>query len=94
MSSLTLSGNKLTSLDGTGMSSLTTLYVDNNSFTTFSGTGFSALTTLYITGNTLLTSFTNSAAMTSLTRLDIYGCSSLSSLTFSNGALNTISLAS
>ena len=62
-------GNKLTSVDVTGLSSLVSLGLSNNLLTTFDGTGLTNLVSLYLTKN-LLTSF-NSTGLTNLVELDL-----------------------
>ena len=64
---LSLSNNKLTSFNGTGLSALNTLTLTNNQLTSFNGTGLSALNTLDLSSNQL-TSF-NGAGLTTLTEL-------------------------
>jgi hypothetical protein len=61
---LKLNNNKLTSFDGTGLTSLIDLRLNSNSLTSFDGTGLTSVTNLYLDNNSL-TSF-NGTGLTSL----------------------------
>ena len=68
---LNLQNNRITTFNGTTLSSLTYLNLYGNRLTTFNGSGMSSLTSLNLYGN-LLTSF-NGSTLSSLTSLDLYG---------------------
>ena len=68
---LNLQNNRITTFNGTTLSSLTYLNLYGNRLTTFAGTGLTNLTYLNLYGN-LLTSF-NGSTLSSLTSLDLYG---------------------
>ena len=55
LSGLKGGNNQITTFDGTGLSSLTTLFLSNNQLTEFNGTGLSGLTNLSLTNNPLTT---------------------------------------
>ena len=80
---LKLNNNKLTSFDGTGLTSLGDLRLNSNSLTSFDGTGLTSLIYLYIDSNSL-TSF-DGAALTSVSILSLQG----NSLTSFNGSALT-----
>ena len=66
---LTLSSCNITSFSGTGLTSLTGLYLGDNQLTSFDGTGLTSLTELNL-GNNQLTSF-DGTDLTSLTFLNL-----------------------
>jgi Leucine-rich repeat (LRR) protein len=68
--------NQITSFDGTGLSSLTTLVLDNNQLTSFDGTELTSLTYLKIDNN-------------QITSFDGNGLSSLTGLTFQSNLLTS-----
>ena len=92
---LYLGSQRITSFNGTGLSSLITLELNDNQLTSFYGTGLSSLTRLVLESN-LLTSFDGNG-LTSLTQLalqnnlitsfDGTGLSSLNSLYLGNNLL-------
>jgi len=73
---LSLAGNSLTSVDVTGLSSLTVIYLGNSRLTSFDGTGLSSLIALCLSNNLL-------------TSVDVTGLSSLTDLYLNNNLLTS-----